>query len=105
MFSLIERDFVSLVCRYLGVGFISGSIVHAGTLGGDATIYCTLLLLGVLLFVLGTYLEEHAKNTVTFIVSTTGLSLGVGMMSGGMQHFFDGPLFASLIIPIGLSIG
>ena len=42
-----EYSYVSHILRYVGVGLVSGSIVHAGTLGGDSLKYIVLILMGI----------------------------------------------------------
>ncbi len=104
----VEHAFVSHILRYVGVGLISGSVVHAGTLGGDSTKYVVLILLGVVAFIVGTILEERKKiNTplAQYVLISVILSLGVAMVSGGTQHYLDGPVYASFLIPIGLGVG
>lgn len=103
-----EHAFLSHVLRYVGVGLISGSLVHAGTLGGDPTRYIVLILLGVTAFVVGTILEEgekSEKSLLKYVLISIVLSLGVGMVSGGTQHYLDGPVYASFLIPMGLGVG
>jgi predicted tellurium resistance membrane protein TerC len=102
----VEKAFTSHVLRYVGVGLISGSIVHMGTLGGSTTRYVVLIALGVIAFIVGTMLEK-GKSIVTlnFIIISVLLSIGVGMVSGGTQHYLDGPVYASFLIPFGLLLG
>ena len=92
--------------RYVGVGLISGSIVHAGTLGGDVTHYIALVALGVVAFIVGTLLEKgRGAVTFQFIAISVALSIGVGMVSGGTQHYLDGPVYAAFLVPLGLLLG
>lgn len=103
-----ENAFVSHTLRYVGVGLISGSVVHAGTLGGGSIQYIILIVLGVIAFVVGTLLEERKKSErslLKYVLISVILSLGVGMVSGGTQHYLDGPVYASFLIPIGLGVG
>lgn len=103
-----ENAFISHVLRYVGVGLISGSVVHAGTLGGGSLKYAVLILLGVITFVVGTIMEERKKSErslLKYVLISVVLSLGVGMVSGGTQHYLDGPFYASFLIPIGLGVG
>ncbi len=108
MEQLAENAFISHILRYVGVGLISGSVVHAGTLGGGSLQYTVLILLGVIAFVVGTLLEERNKSEgslLKYVLISVILSLGVGMVSGGTQHYLDGPVYASFLIPIGLGVG
>lgn len=103
----VEKAYISHVLRYVGVGLISGSIVHMGTLGGGYTKYIILILLGVVAFIIGTLLEkrESTNSLAAFVAISVILSIGVGMVSGGTQHYLDGPVYASFLIPIGIAIG
>lgn len=102
----VEKAFTSHVLRYVGVGIISGSIVHIGTLGGDITHYLVLVTLGIASFIAGTILEkEKGAITVQFIAISVLMSIGVGMVSGGTQHYLDGPLYAAFLLPLGLLLG
>lgn len=102
----VEKAFTSHVLRYVGVGLISGSIVHIGTLGGEVTQYLVLVTLGVIAFIIGTILEkERGAITLNFIIISVLLSIGVGMVSGGTQHYLDGPVYASFLLPFGLLLG
>jgi len=103
--SIPEKSFASHILRYVGVGLISGSVVHAGTLGGESALYITLIILGIFSFVIGTYLENENKfdkNFLSFIVISVIVSIGTGMVSGSTQHYLDGPVYASILLPVGL---
>lgn len=103
-----EKSFSSHILRYVGVGLISGSIVHAGTLGGSSTRYIVLIIMGIIAFTVGTYIEQErkiSKDFLHFILISVLISIGTGMVSGGTQHYLDNPLFASYILPIGLLLG
>lgn len=60
----------------------------------------------MLAFVSGTLLEKE-KEVITFsyVIISIALSFGVGMVSGGTQHYLDGPVYASFLIPLGLLLG
>lgn len=102
----VENAFTSHILRYVGVGLISGSIVHIGTLGGGITRYVVLITLGIVAFIVGTILEKgRGAITLNFIIVSVLLSIGVGMVSGGTQHYLDGPVYASFLLPLGLLLG
>jgi len=97
--------FASHMLRYLGVGLISGSIVHAGTLGGDSIGYIVLMVAGIFCFTIGNLLEYRDEKIVTllrYIGISVIVSIGTGMVSGATQHYLDGPVFASILVSIGL---
>ena len=102
-----EKSFASHILRYVGVGLISGSMVHAGTLGGGSTKYIILIILGMVTFAIGTYLENENrvdKKFLSFIFISIAVSIGTGMVSGATQHYLDGPVYASILLPFGLLI-
>jgi uncharacterized protein (DUF305 family) len=43
-------------------------------------------------------------QTIRFLLSALGLSLGVGMISGGLQHFVDFPKYSTFLIPVGFLV-
>ena len=104
---LVEEAYFSHLLRYVGVGLISGSIVHMGTLDGGYTRYIILISLGVIAFIAGTLLEkrESESSLIAFIFISVIMSIGVGMVSGGTQHYLDGPVYAAFLIPIGVAVG
>jgi len=102
----VERSFVSHILCYIGIGLISGSIVHMGTLTGNEVRYVILIVLGIIAFIIGTLLEkEKAEIGLVYILVSVALAIGVGMVSGGTQHYLDGPVYAAFLIPIGLLVG
>jgi len=97
--------FVSHILRYVGVGLISGSIVHAGTLGGDTFYYFVLIMAGIICFTIGNLIEYRNEKTITllrYISISVIVSIGTGMVSGATQHYLDGPVFASILLSLGL---
>ena len=63
--------------------------------------------MGILAFIYGTLLEkkDSDKPIVSFIIVSVILSIGVGMVSGGTQHYLDGPVYAAFLIPLGIALG
>jgi len=110
-FRLILAQYLTFISLFVGAGFISGGIVHLGE--GINFWDISLLIAGVILFVLGSYIQEVLFNkktlvsegVVPFLFYSLILSIGVGMASGGTQHFLDTPLYSIYLIPIGLFIG
>lgn len=103
-----HRAFFSQLFRYVGVGLISGSIVHMSTLGGNIWQYVALIIAGMIAFVIGTFLERSFETVATptsYLGLSVALSLGIGMVSGAIQHYLDGPHFAAFLIAVGLFIG
>lgn len=101
----------TFVLLFVGAGFISGGIVHLGE--GWNLWDASLLVLGVACFIVGSYVQEvlyHKKRlqeegVVRFLAYSLLLSIGVGMASGGTQHFIDTPRYSMYLIPLGLLLG
>jgi len=103
--------YLAFVGMFVGAGFIAGSIVHLGE--GINTWDVSVLIVGVLFFLASTCVQEFVFNkqsykdleVVQFILYSIVLALGVGMASGGVQHFVDTPGYSSFLIPTGLGLG
>jgi len=99
------------LAMFVGTGFLSGAIVHSGDTS-QISRNALIGLIGICLFVAGsTYYEavvlQHriTRRTLgSFLIFSSLLSVGIGMISGGVQHFTDFPLFAPKLIPLGLLI-
>ncbi|MBL8159233.1 hypothetical protein JNJ66_02130 [Candidatus Saccharibacteria bacterium] len=92
---------------FIGTGFLSGAIVH---LPLNPVRFAIIGLLGAVIFVASSTINEitimkrqatHAE-IAKLIVFSILLALGVGMISGGVQHFDEVPEYASKLIPIGV---
>lgn len=103
----LHESFFSHMSRYVGVGLISGSVVHAGTLGGSSSKYITLIILGAFLFSLGTLIQhkgEKINKLLSYIFISVIISFGTGMVSGATQHYLDSPAFGAVLLSLGLLI-
>jgi uncharacterized membrane protein len=101
----LKYAFLIHICKYLGIALVSGSIVHAGTLGGSSSKYFALIVVGIFLTVLGNYLEYKVKNIkigANILLLAILLSFGTGMLSGGIQHYSDNPAYGSILLSFGL---
>lgn len=107
----ILAPFLTFTMMFIGAGFISGSIVHLGE--GINSWDLGILTTGVLLFIVGSYVQESIYNkknlkeegAITFLLYSLLLSLGIGMASGGTQHYIDTPSYSAILIPTGLTLG
>ena len=105
------QKYAAFIALFIGTGFMAGSIVHFGE--GVTTWDVSVLVLGIILFVIGSYIQEKERGGenlvggkfLPFILLSSVLSLGVGMASGGVQHFIDTPGYSAVLIPLGLAIG
>lgn len=103
--------FLTFIALFIGTGFVSGSIVHMGE--GINAWDVSLLAIGALLFVAGSVAQDvqqgmvriRGEGIVAFLLLSLFLSIGIGMASGGMQHFVDTPAYSAILIPIGLGLG
>ncbi|MGW6707988.1 hypothetical protein ACWGDE_24280 [Streptomyces sp. NPDC054956] len=106
----------SLAARYLGyvgyfvgAGLISGAVVHHPL---DPDRYSRIALYGALVFLAATVLNEFLLTrerpgpvrTAVVIGSSLLLSFGIGMLSGGLQHFDDFPARGAVLVPAGLVV-
>lgn len=100
--------FIAYFLMLASTSFIAGGIVHLG-MGENTTFYMALAAVGVVCFTAGNYLQEYVirKNERgtrlgKFLLVSFVLSLGMGMMTGGVQHFLDNPPYSTILIPAGL---
>lgn len=107
----IFGPFFTFIALFIGTGFVSGSIVHMGE--GINTWDVSLLAIGAILFVSGSVFQDIQQGMKRirggglgiFLLLSLLLSIGIGMASGGMQHFVDTPSYSAILIPLGLGIG
>ncbi|MCX5302709.1 hypothetical protein OG304_04485 [Streptomyces sp. NBC_00160] len=106
----------SLAARYLGyvgyfvgAGLISGAVVHHPL---DPDRYTRIAGYGALVFLAATVLNEFLltrerpglPRMLVVIGSSLLLSFGIGMLSGGLQHFDDFPARGAVLVPVGLVV-
>lgn len=109
--STVFLPFIIFTAMFVGAGFISGGIVHLGD--GFNWWDVSLILIGIVLFVAGSYAQElrssqnnlKKEGIALFLFYSLLLSIGIGMASGGTQHFVDTPAYSNYLIPIGLFLG
>ncbi|MFE5480995.1 hypothetical protein [Streptomyces sp. NPDC056527] len=106
----------SLAARYLGyvgyfvgAGLISGAVVHHPL---DPDRYTRIAAYGALVFLAATVLNEFLltrerpglPRILVVIGSSLLLSFGIGMLSGGLQHFDDFPTRGAVLVPAGIVV-
>ena len=105
----VAKPYFSYIAMFVGMGLISGSIVHAAQEGiFNRSIF--LMGIGVILFSIGSFINEvifktgniEREGVLRYILFSLFLAMGVGMISGSTQHFFDTPIYASYLMPIGV---
>lgn len=101
--------YIVYVMFFLGMGLTSGSIVHMPLDPHKNTI---VLFIGMGIFVIASLLNEtvidkkHLSflSTVRLVIFSLLLSVGIGMISGGIQHFEDVLDYAGYLIPVGIML-
>lgn len=92
---------------FIGTGFLSGAIVHFPL---DPVRFSIIGLIGAAIFVASSTINEitmqqekvSVARVMKLITFSIVLALGVGMISGGVQHFDEVPEYASILIPLGV---
>ncbi|NUO42934.1 MAG: hypothetical protein HOV82_12925 [Streptomyces sp.] len=102
-------DYLGYAATFVGAGLISGAIVHHPL---DPARYTLIAVIGATVFLFATVLNEFVltkqRPGLTRVLGIVGaslaLSFGIGMLSGGLQHFEDFPARAAMLIPFGLAL-
>ncbi|MEU0170323.1 hypothetical protein ABZ214_33560 [Streptomyces iakyrus] len=102
-------DYLGYATTFVGAGLISGAVVHHPL---DPDRYTVIAMIGALVFLAATVLNEFilkrqrpsASQVVAIVLASLALSFGIGMLSGGLQHFEDFPARAAMLIPFGLAL-
>lgn len=105
----LMRSYLAYVGYFVGAGMISGGVVHHPL---DSRFYSLLIVAGVVLFLGATVLNEvilspepsSPSRIARLIGASLLLSFGIGMFSGGIQHFTDFPDRAAVLIPLGVVV-
>lgn len=108
MWRAVLFPYVTYVLLFLGMGLISGSIVHMPV---DPVKYTLIMLVGAAMFGFASFindLKDHGDMgtgaVVRSLIYSLLLSVGIGMVSGGIQHFSDNPAYSATLIPIGFGV-
>ncbi|PPK92861.1 hypothetical protein CLV92_11234 [Kineococcus xinjiangensis] len=99
--------YLGYIGYFVGAGLISGGIVHYPINPGH---YLLLAAVGAAAFLGATVLNEIVLTTtrlgraavVRLVASSLVLSLGIGMLSGGIAHFLDFPVRSAVLVPLGI---
>lgn len=105
----VLRPYLVYVLLFVGAGMVSGGVVHYPLNEG---FYGILAVLGGFVFVTGSLANEllserglpKAGALFSLIVTSLVLSFGIGMLSGGIQHFTDFPSRAAKLVPLGITL-
>ncbi len=95
------------VIYFLGIGMTSSGVV---LMPFNFLRYGVVLTVGLCLFLAGSIFNEvvidkqnlSKTESLRLIFLSLILALGIGMISGGISHYKESPLYVSYLIPIGL---
>ncbi|RZB14307.1 hypothetical protein StrepF001_38735 [Streptomyces sp. F001] len=102
-------SYIGYAATFVGAGLISGAIVHHPL---DPSRYTLIAVVGAAVFLFATVLNEFVltkrrpgvTRVLGIVTASLALSFGIGMLSGGLQHFEDFPERAAMLIPFGLAL-
>ncbi len=105
--STLLGPYLGYIGYFVGAGLISGSVVHYPL---DPARYALIGAAGVLTFLLATILNEFilprqrpaGGQLLRIVGGSLLLSMGIGMLSGGIQHFNEFPTRSAVLVPAGL---
>ncbi|MCX4584076.1 hypothetical protein [Streptomyces sp. NBC_01481] len=105
----LPARYLGYVGYFVGAGLISGAVVHHPL---DPARYTRIAVYGVLVFLAATVINEFIlarerpglPRMLVVIGASLLLSFGIGMLSGGMQHFDDFPARGAVLIPAGMTM-
>ncbi len=108
IFSTIALPFLTYLFLFVGMGLVAGSVVHFGETD-QIPRFLTIGFVGMVLFILSSYIQESVlgsgnvkkEGTLRYVFYSLILAIGIGMISGGTQHFLDFPQYASYLLPVG----
>ncbi|MFF4871433.1 hypothetical protein [Streptomyces sp. NPDC000961] len=94
---------------FVGAGLISGAVVHHPL---DPARYTVVAIIGVFVFLVATLVNEFMlaqdrppfARALVVIGASLLLSFGIGMLSGGLQHFEDFPARGAVLVPLGIVV-
>lgn len=105
-----QHHHAAMLLKYSGISFISGAVNH-GFFSGERSLWTAAI--GMVLFVLGAWMEHSLRDQTTdtpqtgllpTLVLGALLSIGLGFFTGGLQHFPDSPARSAWVVPLGFFI-
>ncbi|MDT9691876.1 hypothetical protein Q5762_26795 [Streptomyces sp. P9(2023)] len=101
--------YIGYVLYFVGAGLISGAVVHHPL---DPARYTMVGIIGVLVFLAATVVNEFLlaqdrpplARALAVVAASLLLSFGIGMLSGGLQHFGDFPARGAVLVPLGIVV-
>jgi len=105
----ILRPYALYVALYLGVALTGGSVVHLPLAPAR---YLLIGGIGVLVFIAASVADARRRHATglegpggglgRFVGWSVALSIGLGMLSGSIQHFIDFPHYAAALLSLGV---
>lgn len=104
---VLALPFVGYLLYFVGIGQIAGGVVHYPI---DPAYFTMMAIIGVFVFLAGTWLNEivlpverpSGRQIARLVGAAVVLSMGVGGVSGGVQHFLQFPTRSAILISAGL---
>jgi hypothetical protein len=90
-----------MIIKYIGISFITGAISH-GFFSGTRQMMTAVA--WIWLFIIGTLMEHDTDKNIRNICLAVGLAIGIGAVTGGLQHFPDSPERSLWILPVGFAL-
>lgn len=108
MKKLVYKYLVYII-YFLGIGMTSSGIV---LMPFNVMRYSIILSIGLGLFIAGSVFNEvvidknklSALESMKLVVVSLTLAIGIGMISGGISHFKESPIYVSYLIPLGIIV-
>lgn len=105
----IYYKYLVYIIYFLGIGMTSSGIV---LMPFNAVRYSIILVTGLSLFIASSLFNEvvidnhnlSAIQSIKLIILSLTLAIGIGMISGGISHFKESPVYVSYLIPLGIII-
>lgn len=109
--SHVLAPYVLYVALYLGVALTGGSVVH---LPLDPGRYLLIGAAGVAVFIAASVADARRRHSAglegpggglgRYVGWSVALSIGLGMLSGSIQHFLDFPHYAAALLSLGVPV-
>ncbi|MBK8451717.1 MAG: hypothetical protein WAQ53_01815 [Thiofilum sp.] len=100
----LSLQHIAMLCRYIGISFIAGAVSH-GAFSNTRSLMTAGI--GVVFFVLGQMIEYFTaerfnhNGLIKSLILGTVLAIGLGLFTGGLQHFPDSPDRSLWVVPLG----
>jgi polyferredoxin len=109
MIKKLIYNYLVYIIYFLGIGMVSSGIV---LMPFNPVRYSIILSAGLILFLTGSIFNEvvinhhqlSVKESVKLVAISLTLAIGIGMISGGISHFKESPVYVSYLIPLGIVV-